>query len=55
MSITIENSKTLTCNYCGSTALVKYGNYKDTQLYWCKVCNRKIKADDMTFKMKPPF
>ncbi len=55
MSITIDKSKTLTCKYCNSNAISKFGNYKGKQLYWCKVCSRKFKADDASFRMKTPI
>jgi putative transposase len=42
----------ITCKYCGSTAIVKYGAYKGKQLYWCKVCKRKFKGGDALFHMK---
>ncbi len=47
-----ENSEGTTCKYCGSEAVVKYGTYNNTQLYWCKVCKRKFKGDDTLFHMK---
>lgn len=45
------NSK-ITCKNCGSEAVVKFGTYKGVQRYWCKVCQRKFKADDALFHMK---
>ncbi|MFC2071929.1 transposase [Chloroflexota bacterium] len=45
-------SEELTCKHCGSTGVVKFGTYKGAQRYWCKVCNRKFKADDTLFHMK---
>jgi len=42
------------CKYCGSKAVVKFGTYKGVQLYWCKSCKRKFKADDTLFHMKTP-
>ncbi len=42
------------CKYCGSNAVVKFGTYKGVQLYWCKFCKRKFKADDTLFHMKTP-
>jgi putative transposase len=48
------NNGAITCKYCGSTAIVRFGTYKGAQRYWCKVCKRKFKADDTTFKMKTP-
>jgi putative transposase len=47
-----NNSDSITCKYCGSNAVVKYGTYKGKQRYWCKVCERKFKADDAIFHMK---
>lgn len=40
------------CKNCGSEAVVKYGSYKGVQRYWCKLCNRKFKADNALFHMK---
>jgi transposase-like protein len=48
--MTIENK--IICIHCGSEGVSKYGTYKDVQRYWCKVCNRKFKADDTPFRMK---
>jgi len=42
----------ITCKYCGSPAVMKYGTYKGVQRYMCKVCNRKFKADDTLFHQK---
>jgi putative transposase len=42
----------IVCKYCGSNAVVKFGTYKNKQLYWCKVCKRKFKGDDALFHMK---
>ncbi|MFC1985641.1 transposase [Chloroflexota bacterium] len=42
----------ITCKYCGSEGVVKYGTYNGVQRYFCKVCQRKFKADDTTFHMK---
>jgi len=42
----------ITCKYCGSKAVVKYGSYKGVQRYLCKVCGRKFKADDALYHMK---
>ena len=43
-----------TCKYCGSKGVVKFGKYKGVQLYWCKACQRKFKAEDTLFHMKTP-
>ncbi|MBA7690237.1 hypothetical protein ES703_98761 [subsurface metagenome] len=53
MNETTQNNN-ITCKYCGGNAVVKFGKYKGVQRYWCKVCNRKFKADDTTFHMKTP-
>jgi len=42
----------VTCKYCGSEGVVKFGTYKGVQRYFCKACNRKFKADDSLFHMK---
>jgi len=47
-----EETKAITCKYCGSEGVVKYGSYKGVQCYLCKVCQRKFKGDDTTFHMK---
>ncbi len=47
-----EVSSNITCKYCGAEAVVKFGTYKGVQRYWCKVCQRKFKADDSLFHMK---
>lgn len=44
----------ITCKYCVSGGISKYGTYKDAQRYWCKVCKRKFKIDDTLFHMKTP-
>jgi putative transposase len=50
--IKVTTTKTITCKDCGSEAVVKFGKYKSNQLYYCKVCKRKFKADDTIFHMK---
>jgi len=47
-----EQSNTIVCKYCNSAAVVKFGKYKNVQRYWCKLCQRKLKADDALFHMK---
>lgn len=44
----------MTCKYCQSTNVIKYGKYKDTQLYYCKDCHSKFKGDNTLFHMKTP-
>lgn len=52
MPIEEITTKKITCKYCGSGGVLKFGTYKGVQRYWCKVCKREFKADDMTFHMK---
>jgi putative transposase len=54
MPIEIVTTKTIACKNCGSEAVVKFGTYKGTQRYFCKVCKRKFKADADIFHMKVP-
>jgi transposase-like protein len=32
----------LTCKYCQSSHVIKYGTYKSKQRYFCRDCNRKF-------------
>jgi transposase-like protein len=50
--MTTEQNNEVKCKYCGEDGAVKFGTYKGVQRYWCKVCQRKFKADDTTFHMK---
>jgi putative transposase len=45
-------STKITCKYCGSEDVIKYGAYKGVQRYWCKACKRKFKGDTSPFHMK---
>jgi len=47
-----EQADRIICKYCHSAAVVKFGKYKNVQRYWCKSCQRKLKADDALFHMK---
>ncbi len=51
----VTESRVITCKYCGSTAVVKFGTYKNIQRYWCKTCRRKF-ADNqaMPNRRVPP-
>jgi putative transposase len=42
------------CKYCQSLNTIRYGKYKNTQLYYCKDCHSKFKGDDTLFHMKTP-
>ncbi len=44
----------MNCKYCQSDNVIKYGKYKDIQLYYCKDCYSKFKDDDTLFHMKTP-
>jgi len=50
----MANANNITCKYCNSKAISKYGKYNNVQLYWCKICKRKFKGDDALFHMKVP-
>jgi putative transposase len=50
-----EITKQVTCKYCGSEAIVKYGSYKGIPRYYCKICRRKFKADNNPFNMRVPI
>jgi putative transposase len=36
----------MSCKYCQSQNVIKYGTYKDTQYYYCKDCKRKFAGSD---------
>jgi len=40
------------CKNCGSTAVIKFGSYKGSTRFYCKVCKGKFKADNSLFHMK---
>ena len=44
----------LNCKYCQSENIIRYGKYKEVQLYYCKDCYSKFKDDDTLFHMKTP-
>lgn len=54
MGVEIVITEIVTCKYCGSKAVVKYGSYKGVPGYFCKSCQRKFKRDDNQFKMRLP-
>jgi len=49
-----QNNNSVTCKYCQSANVRKYGFYKDVQRYFCNDCKRKFKADSTLFHMKTP-
>lgn len=40
------------CKHCGTTRTIKYGKYKNTQMYFCNSCKRRFQADDSLFGMR---
>lgn len=54
MMLLYRESKTISCKYCGTHEVVKYGSYKGTPRYLCKLCGRKFKDDDHVFHMRVP-
>jgi transposase-like protein len=45
----------LTCKYCGSKRVVKFGHYQHVQRWWCKECRRKFVDNDALPKMQTPI
>jgi transposase-like protein len=43
------------CKFCGSEALVRRGQYKGVQYWWCKACERKFADNDALPQMKTPI
>ena len=43
---------TISCKYCGSSNVVKYGTFEGVQRYFCKDCKRKFADNDALPKMK---
>ena len=44
----------LSCKYCTSNNIVKYGTFQGMQRYFCKNCHRKFADNDAIPKMKTP-
>ncbi len=44
----------ITCKWCGSTDIMKYGSRKGVQEYICQKCGRKFIAKDAPFKRQTP-
>ena len=42
----------ITCRFCGSKDLIKYGKYESKQYYFCKNCKRKSMGTDAYPKMQ---
>lgn len=46
--------RVITCRFCGSTDLIKYGTYNDSQYYLCKSCEHKSVGKDAYPNMHYP-
>lgn len=44
----------LTCKFCGSRHIVKFGKFRGVQRFWCKVCKRKFVDNDALPSMRTP-
>lgn len=44
----------VTCKYCQSEHVRKFGKYKEIQLYYCNECKRKFMPNDSLFHMHTP-
>ena len=44
----------MNCKLCNSDHVIKWGKYKDKQMYFCKDCKSKFKADDALYYMHTP-
>jgi len=45
----------ITCKYCGSHKVIKYGHYRHMQRFFCKDCKRKFADNDALPDMKTPI
>jgi len=45
----------ITCKYCQSPNIIKFGTFNGVQRYWCKDCQRKFTELDTLPKMKTPI
>jgi putative transposase len=52
MVLMIQEIKTITCKYCQSEHLIKFGTYEGVQRYYCKDCNRKFVNNTAIPKMQ---
>jgi putative transposase len=48
----IEEKKLITCKYCQSENLIKFGTYEGVQRFYCKDCNRKFVNNSAIPKMQ---
>ena len=49
------HKSSVSCKYCNSTNIVKYGTFQGMQRYFCKKCRRKFADNDAIPKMKTPI
>ncbi len=54
MNETTSPNSLLTCKYCQSTHVIKFGTLKGVQRYWCKDCHHKFVSTDTIPKMQTP-
>lgn len=45
----------VTCKYCSSRNVIKYGHFRGIQRFFCKDCKRKFADNDALPKMKTPI
>jgi putative transposase len=45
----------ITCKFCGSRNVIKYGHYRNIQRFFCKDCQRKFADNDALPDMKTPI
>ena len=48
------HKSSISCKFCNSTNIVKYGTFQGMQRYFCKNCRRKFADNDAIPKMKTP-
>lgn len=41
----------ISCKYCQSPDVVKFGKYNNVQYYWCKDCKRKFSGLEILLKI----
>jgi transposase-like protein len=51
----VIHNKSVTCKFCSSADIVKYGTFHGMQRYFCKSCRRKFADNDALPKMKTPI
>lgn len=45
----------VTCKYCGSRNVIRYGHFRGIQRFWCKDCKRKFADNDALPNMQTPI